>query len=219
MATIKTVVVDAPDTASVFTNGVQQEEMGPYRVPVAFKDEQNNTDFTELRASPVKVCWSELNIETACSNSPPTNVFLQQVDYQCTLELLSSSNALPIDKFMEAVPYFDSSTGLSYCELRSTCNASSLQLLSTKDSLELNLKVKARDFEGTYEVSSKTQTIPFLPAFSVDMYEVLLSPSEHTVLLKIAGVPKVLQNIQVRVLTCNWCLYNVAVIYMELMSL
>ena len=124
MATIKTVVVDVPYAASVFTNGVRQEEMGPYRVTVAFKDEQNNTDFTELRASPVKACWSELNIETACSNSPPTNIFLQQVDYQCTLELLSSGNALPINKFMEAVPYFDSSTGLSYCELRPTCNAS-----------------------------------------------------------------------------------------------
>ena len=197
MATIKAVVVDAPDSSSVFTNGERQEEIGPYRVPVAFKDEQNNTDFTELRASPIKACWSELNIESASSESPPTDVFLQQVDFQCLLELSHSGNNLPVEKFIEAVPYFDLSTGLSYCELRPSSDASSLQLLSTKDNVVLNMKVKARDFDVTYEVSSQSQTIPFLPAFSVDMYHVRLSPTEHTVLVKLAGVPKVLQNVQV----------------------
>ena len=69
--------------------------------------------------------------------------------------------------------------------------------------LSLTLKVKAKDFGGTYEVFSQSLDIPFLPAFSVDISSVLLTSHKPTVLLTALGLPKVLQSLQVREHYCN----------------
>ena len=40
----------------VFTNAPVQDERGPYQIPVEFKDEHNDTDFTDLVSSPSEDC-------------------------------------------------------------------------------------------------------------------------------------------------------------------
>ena len=207
MATIQRVIfnlssVSSSSSLSVFTNAPRQDEVGTYLIPVEFKDEQNNTDFTLLSASPNKACLNGHNFEG--QQVSDDTVYLQQVDYECILDLQNAGNVLPVSKFIIAKPFFDWTTGQSFCELLPGTDNDALGTLTTMSQLSLTLKVKAKDFGGTYEVFSHFLDIPFLPAFSVDISSVLLTSHKPTVLFTALGLSKVLQSLQVREHYCNF---------------
>ena len=182
------------DPLPPFTNAPVQEEMGPYLIPVEFKDEQNDTDFTELISSPNKACLSGLD---SVESSSTSNVFLQQVKFSCELELMNGPSFLNADIFVLAEPVFNLLNGRSYCQLYPTDDQEAVKVLSTMDRLRLILKVKASDFKEQYDVWSEGLEIPFSPAFSVDIGEVLLTPESPSVNIKVSGLPTVLNSIQV----------------------
>ena len=107
--------VSSSSSLSVFTNVSRQDEVGTYLVPVEFKDEQNNTNFTLLSASPNKACLNGFNFEG--QQVSDDTVYLQQVDYECILDLQNAGNVLLVSKFIIAKPFFDWTTGQSFCEL------------------------------------------------------------------------------------------------------
>ena len=186
---------------SVFTNSPRQDEVETYLIPVEFKDEQNNTDFTFLTASPNKACLNGLNFER--QQVSDGTIYLHQVDYECILDLQNAGNVLPVSKFIIAKPFFDWKTGQSFCELLPGTDSDALGTLTTMSQLSLTLKVKAKDFDGTYEVFSQSLEVPFLPAFSIDISSVLLTSHKSTVLFTTLGLPKILQSLQVREHYCN----------------
>ena len=179
-----------------FTNAKRQEEIGRYFIPVEFKDEQNNTDFTALTTSPSKACL--LSSDLKDQNSLYT-AFLQQVDFQCFLELENAGSPVISSKFVRAEPFFDLATGNSFCELLPTSDNRALETLSTMERLKLTLKVKASDFKGTYELWSSGLEIPFLPAFYIDISDTLLTQTKPSSEVKVTGLTKILNSIQVNV--------------------
>ena len=180
----------------IFTNAKRQEEIGPYFIPVEFKDEQNNTDFTALTTSPSKACLLTSNLKHQDSLY---SAFLQQVDFQCFLELENAGSPVIASKFVRAEPFFDLATGNSFCELLPTSDNRALETLSTMERLKLTLKVKASDFKGTYEVWSSGLEIPFLPAFYIDINDTLLTQTKPSSEVKVTGLTKILNSIQVNV--------------------
>ena len=95
------------------------------------------------------------------------------------------------------VPVFNHLNGKSYCRLLPSDDETAVQSLSTLQRLRLVLKVRAGDFHETYQIWSDGLDIPFLPAFSVDTTSILLSPAEPSIQVKVTGLVKVLDSIQV----------------------
>ncbi len=191
VAALKRIAFTISSSLPLFTNGPVQDERGPYRIPLEFKDEHNDTDFTELLTSSNEDCLNDNRIVVDSS------VFIQQVDFQCIVELSDGPNTLNSMKFIYAKSVFDPLDGKSYCELLPSDDKEASVTLSTLQGLRLSLKVKAGDFKGTYHVWSKVLEVPFVPAFSVDTTSVLLSPTEPSIQVKVSGLLKVLNTIQV----------------------
>ena len=108
MVTIQRVIfnlssISSSSFLSVFTNSPRQDEVGTYLIPVELKDEQNNTDFTLLSASPNKACVNGLNFDG--HQVSDDTMYLQQVDYECILDLQNAGNVLPVSKFVIAKPF------------------------------------------------------------------------------------------------------------------
>ena len=201
MATIQRVIfnlssISSSSSLSVFTIAPRQDEIGTYLIPVEFKDEQNNIDFTLLSASPNKACLNGLNFDSHQLSDGA--IYLQQVDYETILSLQNVGNVLPVSKFVIAKPFFDWTTGQSFCELLPGADSDALGILTTMSQLSLTLKVKPKDFDGTYKMFSHSLEGPFLPAFSIDISSVLLTSHKPTVLFTALGLPKVLASLQVR---------------------
>ena len=186
IATIKRVIFGSPPD-SPFTNAPVQEDRCPYQIPVQFKDEHNDTDFTDLVSSPNKDCIDDIS----------NTVFLQQVKFECVLELNNGPDVLNAVRYITSEPVFDSSSGKSYCRLFPSKDMTAIASLATLNGLRLGLKVKAGDYQDTYSVWSAVLGVSFLPAFSVDMVSVTLSPTEHSVQVTASGLTKVLNSIQV----------------------
>ena len=192
VATLKRVVFAVPSNSplSIFTNAPVQDERGPYRIHIEFKDEHNDTDFTKLLSSPNEDC---LNDGSVLGSSQ----FIQQIHFQCIVELSDGSNPLNAMKFILAKSVFDPLEGDSHCQLIASDDCLAAETLSTLQGLRLTLKVKASDFKETYSVLSNVLDVPFVPAFSVDTTRVLLSPTEPSIQVKVSGLLKVLNSIQV----------------------
>ena len=124
-------------------------------------------------------------------------MFLQQVKFECVLELNDGPDVLNAARYITSEPVFDPSNGKSYCRLLPSKDMTAIASLATLNALRLGLKVKAGDYQDTYSVWSAVLSVTFLPAFSVDMVSVTLSPSEPSVQVKASGLTKVLTSIQV----------------------
>ncbi|XP_019850460.1 PREDICTED: nuclear pore membrane glycoprotein 210-like [Amphimedon queenslandica] len=201
VATVKRVYINVSSSLPVFTNAHRLENLGHYLVPVEFKDEHNDSDFTLLQASTDKNCLSENQQVKDCvanERGSPGLLYLQQVSFDCILELRNEGNLLPTSNYIIARSYFDPLTGSSACQLlEAPGDAESSKSLSLMSGLSLSLRVKARDFDSSYEVWSESVSVPFQPSFSLDVTNVTLTSLQHSLPLSISGTPQVLQSIQV----------------------
>ena len=178
------------DDLSTFTNAYRQQELGVYRIPVEFLHTHSGAKFTLIRVSPKVACSKEVN-------SSEGDVYIQQVPFECVLELKDGGNLLAVRKFIKAESYFDSKSGSSFCNLIPTEDPHAMETLSTISKLSLSLRVKASDRAQTYEVYSNRQSIPFVPAFSLSRKSITLTPSDAAVEITVTGLPKQLQALQV----------------------
>ena len=172
-------------------------------VPVEFKDEHNDSDLTLLQASTARGCLNDSSSRECLEDRETIPLsYLQQVYFDCYLELRKDGNALPTSNYIVAKPLFDPLTGSSACQLfeADIKDEEGSHTLSAMPDLSLGLRVKARDFDSSYEVWSERLSVPFLPAFSIDATNVSLTSLQHSVPLTISGVQHVLQTIQVMLL-------------------
>ena len=176
-----------------FTNARRQKELGPYSVLVSFYHTQNQKDqgyFTSLLTSPHSACSSE-------TGAPTSGSYIQQVPFHCLMELRDAENSLESERFMTAEPRFDHKYGTSSCLLLPSGDQQALEFLSTKESLSLNLRVKAFDSAGTYEVYSPALHVPLVPAFAVSRDNITLTSAVPSTTITVTGLPDQLQAIQV----------------------
>jgi nuclear pore complex protein Nup210 len=195
VATVQRVVFNLASVSStsmppLFTNSPVKINPSLYRIPVEFKDEHNSSDFTLLQAAQGGNCIEDYN------DSMDGPVYLQQVHFDCILQLTSSGISLPTSQFIAASPIFDKSTGMSYCVLDTAGDDGVGRTLSTMEDLVLHLKVRASDFDENYEVWSAPLPIPFVPAFHSDASQVLLTSEQSTVKITLSGHRSVLESIQ-----------------------
>lgn len=217
VATVKRVFINASSSSlPVFTNAHRPENLGHYLVPVEFKDEHNDSDFTLLQASTDKDCLSSDNqqVKDCVANDEERGttglLYLQQVSFDCILELRNEGNLLPTSSYIIARSYFDPFTGSSACQfLEAPGDSESTKSLSLMAGLSLSLRIKARDFDSSYEVWSESVSIPFQPSFSLDVTNVTLTSLQHSLPLSVSGTQQVLQSIQV----CTY-MYQIVLNYM-----
>ena len=180
-----------------FTNGPRQSDLGPYLVPVQFSPTLSGAEFTPLLISPNRACSQEINASNGA-------VYIQQVPFECLLELRNGGNVLSTERFIIAQPYFDAATGKSYCHLLAVEDLRSVETLSTMQDLSLTLKVRAYDFAKTYSEVSRSVSIPFVSAFALSRYKLTLSASENTADIQVTGFTKQLYSLQVCHYYYNW---------------
>ena len=184
------------DTLPIFTNAQRQRELGAYRIPVEFLHAQNGAEFALIQVSPKVACSSEVN-------SSEGDIYIQQVPFECLLELNDGGSMLNVQKFIKAESYFDPKSGRSFCNLIPIEDHHAVETLSTITKLSLLLRVKASDRTQTYEVHSSHLSTPFIPAFSLSRKSIVLTPSDATVEITVTGLPKQLRSLQV----CIWYLW------------
>ena len=190
----------------LFTNAQRQKELGAYSVLVSFyhtHDDRSslatavtNQDkgyFTSLLVSPNPACSSESRLDIASSGGS----YIQQVPFECLLELRDDGNLLESERFISAQPHFDHRYATSSCYLVPSGDKHAVEFLSTKDKLTLKLKVKAFNYAATYKVFSSPLSIPLLPAFSVSRDNITLTSNDPSTTITITGLPRQLQAIQV----------------------
>ena len=179
-----------------FTNAQRQKELGPYNVLVSFyhthghSGSQDKGYFTSLLVSPNPACTREASVEGGGG-------YIQQVPFQCLLELTDGGSPLEGQRFVSAEPHFDHKYGTSSCLLIPNSDHQATEFLSTKEKLLLSLKVKAFDSGGMYEVYSNSLHVPFLPAFSLSRDNITLTSSDPSTTITVTGLPRQLQAIQV----------------------
>ena len=177
----------------LFTNAQRQEELGAYHVPVTFYHTQGSGaargTFTALSVSPNLLCSEETGVKGG--------TFIQQVPFGCLLDLHDNGSPLDSQRFVTAQAYFDNKFGTSSCVLIPNNDHHAVEFLSTKDRLSLGVRVKAFDSVMSYDVTSSSVPIPFLPAFSVGRSNITLTPTDPSTTLSITGLPRQLQAIQV----------------------
>ena len=171
-----------------FTNAQRKPELGSYRIPVQFYH-SNNELFSPLYTSP------------ACSNDSNTSgsTYLQQVPFQCKLELKeANNNPLFALKYITVDSIFDATNGQSYCEL-GPADAVFRETIATTDRLSLSLQVRVFDLLKSYEVLSMSSKVPFVPAFVLSRDKIRLGSGETFADVKVTGLPQQLQELKVRV--------------------
>ena len=181
----------------LFTNAPRREELGAYSVLVSFYHTQGPRStthdkgyFTSLIVSPNPACSSEASIESG-------GVYVQQVPFECLLELTNNGSPLDSQRFISTRAHFDHKYGTSSCVLLPIKDHQAVEFLSVKDKLSLSLKVKAFDSASTYQVFSSALSVPLLPAFSLSRDNVTLTASDPSTTLSVTGLPRQLQAIQV----------------------
>ncbi len=171
-----------------FTNARQKPELGLYKIPIQFYHSGSET-FTRLLISP------------ACRNISSSNgTYLQQVPFECQLELKTGTNNLLLaDKFIAAKSTFDPDTGASYCVLGPAGDVGVAETIATDDGLSLSLKVKV----DSYHFISPCLKVPFVPAFVLNREEVRLGQGETSAVVKVTGLPQQLQGLKVSCVCVN----------------
>ena len=182
-----------------FTNAHRQKELGAYSILVSFYHTHDlrggNHDkgyFTSLLVSPNPTCSREAGVEVG-------GRYIQQVPFECLLDLKDGGSPLESQRFFSAKPHFDHKYGTSNCILLPNNDHQAVEFLSTKERLSLNLKVKAFDSAGTYEVLSPPVLVPFVPAFSLSRDNVTLTSPDPSTTITVTGLAPQLQAIQVSV--------------------
>lgn len=191
VAKVGEVVFEASNGLPLFTNAQRKSELGAYRIPVQFlHSSEAGGAFSPLQLSPSRACSEKVKAAEG-------DVFVQQVPFECNLELMDGRTMLHADQFMASLARFDSTSGQSYCELVPIETGQATDALSVREALSLSLRVKAFDSAHTYEVSSARMSIPFLPAFFVNRRSVVLTPTETATEVTIKGLSRQLQALQV----------------------
>eukprot|EP00731_Ephydatia_muelleri_P025269 Em0017g352a len=182
------------DIIDTHTEGVaafhQRSELGPYLVPVQFSHTPSGGEFTPLLISPNRACSEEVNASNGA-------VYIQQVQFECLLELKNGGSTLSTERFIVAQSHFDAATGKSYCHLMAVEDVRSVETLATMQGLSLFLRVRAFDFAKTYSEVSRSLGVPFVPAFALSRYKLTLSPSENAADIQVTGSLKQLYTLQV----------------------
>ena len=171
-----------------FTNAQRQPELGIYKIPVEFL--HGTGEFSLLHVSPNPACSEETNITK-------DGTYIQQVPFECIIELTDSGALLSGCKFIRVEAVFSSIVGKSYCTLYPVEEAHAVETLSTMEGLSLSLQVRAFDLTQTYDVYSSKLSIPFIPAFSLSRSKIVLSPTDTAAEVTVTGLPKQLQALQV----------------------
>lgn len=183
----------------LYSNARRPDELGPYQLAVEFSHEHGPGPFTPLVMSPNKACAEGVNISHHDNETTPTTErYLQQVMFECIVELHSLGNALPASNFISVDAMFDHSTGESSCVLLAVEELSAVESLSVMEELVLSLRAKAMDTLWTYEVFSDPVQIPFIPAFFIGERTVEIMGPESTCDLVVSGLAAQLNSIQVR---------------------
>ncbi len=169
-----------------FTNAQRKAELGSYRIPVLFYH-TNNEPFSPLYTSP------------ACSkNSNTSGTYLQQVPFQCKLELNeANNNPVFASKLITVEAIFDATNGQSYCVL-GPADEIFRETIATTDRLSLLLQVRVFDLLESYEVLSMGLKVPFVPAFVLSRDKIRLGSGETFADVKVTGLPQQLQALKVR---------------------
>ncbi|KAL5479757.1 hypothetical protein EMCRGX_G023330 [Ephydatia muelleri] len=140
--------------------------------------------------SPNRACSEEVNASNGA-------VYIQQVQFECLLELKNGGSTLSTERFIVAQSHFDAATGKSYCHLMAVEDVRSVETLATMQGLSLFLRVRAFDFAKTYSEVSRSLGVPFVPAFALSRYKLTLSPSENAADIQVTGSLKQLYTLQV----------------------
>lgn len=187
---VQEVIFNVRESLPTFTNAQMQQELGVYTIHVKFLQTATGEEFSLLQVSPNKGCLAEVN-------ASQHRTYIQQVPFQCILEMKGNRNVVSASKFVQAEALFEATTGRSFCQLNAVEDDHAVEMLSTMEELSLVLVVKAYDFAETYEVFSKNMKIPFLPAFSVSRKHLILSPTGTDAEISVTGLPEQLQALQV----------------------
>ena len=207
------VVFNTSSGISTFTNAQRQEELGNYKIRVEFYHSGKSEEFSLVRVSPNKACAEEVGL------SNPEDVFIQQVLFDCILELKDrDKNILPAAKFFTSEAYFDGETGLSYCKLGGASDTVASETLAVQDGLSLSLTARAFDAGRTYDVRSDDLGIPFVPAFSLNRQRVVLSKKEQSTEVRVTGLPRQLQNLKVCVNLVNVHVHYQQIFLIEILT-
>lgn len=183
---------------NTFTNAPRQQELGDYRVRVDFYHSGKDEQFSLIQVSPNKACAEEVGI-----TDPTDAVFIQQVPFECLLELKDrNGNTLPATKYFTSEAYFDGKSGLSFCKLGGTDDPVASETLAIIDGLSLMLTARAFDSSQSYEVFSRGLGIPFIPAFSLNRQRIILNKKEQSTEIRVTGLPRQLQSLKVSQLRC-----------------
>ena len=77
----------------MYSNTRRLEELGPYQLTVEFSHEHGSGPFTPLTMSPNKACAEGVNISRQDNETTPTTErYLQQVIFECIVDLHSYGN-------------------------------------------------------------------------------------------------------------------------------
>ena len=133
-----------------------------------FSHTPSGGEFTPLLISPNRACSEEVNASNGA-------VYIQQVQFECLLELKNGGSTLSTERFIVAQSHFDAATGKSYCHLMAVEDVRSVETLATMQGLSLFLRVRAFDFAKTYSEVSRSLGVPFVPAFALSRYKLTQS--------------------------------------------
>ena len=187
---VSEVVFSTEYSLPLFTNARRRSEIGVYRIPVQFLHSSGGGGEFSLLQLTGRTCAEEVNATVE-------DLFIQQVPFECVLELVDSGTLLHSDQFVTPLAKFDSLSGESYCELAPVETSQAMEALSVRDSLSLSLRVRVFDSSHTYEVASPKLGVPFLPAFFVSRRSVVLTSVETATEVFVTGLARQLQALQV----------------------
>ena len=203
---VQEVIINVGESLPTFTNARLQQELGVYTIPVKFLQAATGEEFSLLHVGPNKGCLTEVN-------ASEHGTYIQQVPFQCILEMKGNRNVVSASKFVQAEAVFESTTGRSFCQLNALEDDHAVEMLSTMEELSLVLVVKAYDYARTYEVFSKNMKIPFLPAFSVSRKHLILSPTDTDAEISVTGLPEQLQALQVMYIGLHGLFLGIAKVF------
>ena len=167
-----------------------------------FVQPSTGEEFSLLRVGPNRGCSQEVN-------TSEHGTYIQQVPFECILELKSDRNVVPVNRFIQANAVFEQTSGESFCQL-SPIDHGAVETLSTMEKTLLTVVVKAYDYTKTYEVFSQSMNVPFVPAFSVSRSHITLTPTDTAAEVTVTGLPEQLRALQVMYCQPEICLFTTA---------
>ena len=199
VAKVQNVIFNITGDLPTYSNALRPDELGSYQIMVDFQHEHGTGDFTPLTMSPNKACTGANHSLISNETTPTRDHYLEQVAFECVLELHNSATGtvLMASNFIQANSLFNSETGDSACVLSPVEDLSAVESLAVMDDLVLTMRVKAMDYNWTYEVLSEQINIPFVPAFFIGEKEVNITGADLPAEVIVSGLPKQLHSIQV----------------------